>query len=121
LVEVVVSIALIGIGLVVVLGAFGQLTSTDFKARQRETMQRLAALKYDELMGTGETQGASTSGNFEELGYAGYTWEAQVEATGTENLESLRVTVNRDGEAEGASASVEGLLYRAPLTAEGNP
>jgi prepilin-type N-terminal cleavage/methylation domain-containing protein len=53
LVEVVVSVALLAIGIVVSLGSLSAMTKTEVKLRKTEEMNRLAVQKIEEVLAVG--------------------------------------------------------------------
>ncbi len=95
LIEAIVSVALVSTAVAASVGALGGLSKTEWLARHRETMERLAVQKSDELIATGalESSGA-LSGDFSEQGETRFTWSAEILATGIENLDTLDVTIH---------------------------
>ena len=116
LVEVVVSVALLAIGIVVSLGSLSAMTKTEVKLRKTEEMNRLAVQKIDEVLAVGNATKAETSGTFDDYGYTGYEWSLEVAPSGTENLDTIRVTVTEASANSSAGVSVSSLLYTPPST-----
>lgn len=78
---------------------------------EREVLDRLAHEKYEELVATGDWT-LVFEGEFEDDRYEDFEWESETETTEVLDLEYLRVTVTKEGDASGASAVAEGLVYR---------
>lgn len=116
LVEVVVSVALLAIGIVVSLGSLSAMTKTEVKLRKTEEMNRLAVQKIEEVLAVGNATTAETSGTFDDYGYTGYEWSLEVAPSGTENLDTIRVTVTEASANFSAGVSVSSLLYTPPST-----
>ena len=116
LVEVVVSVALLAIGIVVALGSLSAMTKTEVKLRKTEEMNRLAVQKIEEVLAVGNATTAETSGTFDDYGYTGYEWSLEVAPSGTENLDTVRVTVTETLANSSSGVSVSSLLYTPPST-----
>ena len=116
IVEVVVSVALLAIGIVVSLGSLSAMTKTEVKLRKTEEMNRLAVQKIEEVLAVGNATTAETSGTFDDYGYTGYEWSLEVAPSGTENLETIRVTVTEASANSSAGVSVSSLLYTPQST-----
>ena len=116
IVEVVVSVALLAIGIVVALGSLSAMTKTEVKLRKTEEMNRLAVQKIEEVLAVGNATTAETSGTFDDYGYTGYEWSLEVAPSGTENLDTIRVTVTEASANSSAGVSVSSLLYTPPST-----
>ena len=116
LVEVVVSVALLAIGIVVSLGSLSAMTKTEVKLRKTEEMNRLAVQKIEEVLAVGNATTAETSGTFDDYGYTGYEWSLEVAPSGTENLDTIRVTVTEASANSSAGVSVSSLLYTPQST-----
>jgi type II secretory pathway pseudopilin PulG len=115
MIEALVSVALVGVAITAIMGAFGKFAHNQGIANQTEQMQRLAIEKYDELVGTGSLQAQSLNGDFSDWGNDQFVWDAAVDTTGTENLSALTVTVQpRDNPNETNKTSVNGLVYIQP-------
>ena len=116
IVEVVVSVALLAIGIVVSLGSLSAMTKTEVKLRKTEEMNRLAVQKIEEVLAVGNATTAETSGTFDDYGYTGYEWSLEVAPSGTENLDTIRVTVTEASANSSAGVSVSSLLYTPQST-----
>jgi prepilin-type N-terminal cleavage/methylation domain-containing protein len=116
LVEVVVSVALLAIGIVVSLGSLSAMTKTEVKLRKTEEMNRLAVQKIEEVLAVGNATTAETSGTFDDYGYTGYEWSLEVAPSGTENLDTVRVNVTEASANSSSGVSVSSLLYTPPST-----
>lgn len=116
LVEVVVSVALLAIGIVVALGSLSAMTKTEVKLRKTEEMNRLAVQKIEEVLAVGNATTAETSGTFDDYGYTGYEWSLEVAPSGTENLDTVRVTVTEASANSSSGVSVSSLLHTPPST-----
>ena len=116
IVEVVVSVELLAIGIVVSLGSLSAMTKTEVKLRKTEEMNRLAVQKIEEVLAVGNATTAETSGTFDDYGYTGYEWSLEVAPSGTENLDTIRVTVTEASANSSAGVSVSSLLYTPPST-----
>lgn len=119
LIEAMVTVALVAVGVVGVIGGFGALTASQTRAQESERMQRLAFQKYDELLATQGTTLTDLGGDFADQGQAGLKWEASVQPTGVENLDSITVTVSRMNDSGGPLAQAEGLSFRPPAATGG--
>jgi len=118
LIEALVATALLASGVVAVLGAFGALNRTETRARELETMQRLAYQKYDELLATSTDITSPQDGDFSDQNIDGYTWKSEEEPSGVENLDAVTVTVEKanDKSSSAPSAVAYGLVYVPPTT-----
>lgn len=116
LVEILVAAVLLGVGIAGLLGAFSALSRAELKMVNRDRAQALANTKLEELAATREYE-STTSGGFEgNPDGEGFQWEAEFTATGTENLNLLRVTVTESG--TDLSATAQTLLYTPPAPTE---
>ncbi|MBX3117534.1 MAG: type II secretion system protein [Fimbriimonadaceae bacterium] len=116
LVEVLVSIALLGLGISACLGALAEMANGETRAERAEHLQMLAKRKLDEIIATAEYQQAPLDGDFEVEGYPDISWEASTEQSGVENLEIVRFTIN--GEGNSISYSLTRLVFRQPVTTD---
>jgi type II secretory pathway pseudopilin PulG len=115
MIEAVAAVALVGVGVTSAMAGLAAMAKTDRELLERETMQRLAIQKYDEIVATNQIDSAELSGDFSDQNLEDLEWAATVEPSGEENLEILTVTVNETGDLEGPQAEVDGLVYRAPI------
>lgn len=117
LIEAMVASVLVVIGVVGALQGIAALTHSQAFLQEEERMQRLAVSKYDELVSAGLSN-AATSGDFQDYNESRYKWEADIESTGTDNLQSLRVVVTPTN-GERNQATVQGLVFTAPQGGSG--
>ncbi len=115
LVEALVSVTLLAVGVAALMGALGSFSFSEAKALESEQGQRLALRKLDELKATGEIQQAPLSGTFQEDGDQNHEWKAELEPSGVENLNTVRVTVTKSG-SQTILGTAEGLEFRPPVT-----
>ncbi|HEY0866514.1 MAG TPA: prepilin-type N-terminal cleavage/methylation domain-containing protein [Fimbriimonas sp.] len=118
LVEALVAVALLAIGVVSTMSALGSMVRTEVGVRERERMLTLATAKLNELLATGDAQNALASGDFQDYEEDRYSWSADVQPTGIENLNALTVTVERLNDRD-RSTTVEALMFTAPETGTG--
>ncbi len=118
LVEVLASVVLLAVGIVSVLTAYSSIARSEDRAREVETMHRLALAKYDELRAITDTFSGSESGDFTESGRPDYVWELSVDPTGIENLDAVTLTVERRGRGgeRDPSSSITGLVFQQPAS-----
>lgn len=112
-VEALVATVLAGVGVAAALQGLASLTKAQAIVMERERMSRLAVVKLDELIATGQI--TNVGGTFEESGEDRYLWEASTTTTGIENLTQLTVTV-RLADDQGRSAEIEttALAFEEP-------
>ncbi|MFZ4508339.1 MAG: prepilin-type N-terminal cleavage/methylation domain-containing protein [Fimbriimonas sp.] len=118
LIEVVVSLLLLGVGIVGVLGGLSAITQSESRLEDRETMDRLAIDKLEELLATGDVDSATLSGDFSDRAENRFTWSATVQPTGIQDLEYVQVTIARRSNDQ-VTRSVEKVFYRPPETTAG--
>ena len=111
LVEMLVTILLVGIALAGVFGGIGSLTKAEVKAREAYTLQRLCAQKLSEMGTDTDPRTAETSGDFAEEGYPDALWSLEVEPSGSLNVDQVLVTVTRGDESQ----ALTGLVFVRPL------
>lgn len=112
LIEVLVSVALLALGIVACLGAFGEIARTEYKNRLREEAQRYAVAKIDELLATGDFSVLPSSGTLADYGREDWNWEATSQPSGVENLDAIAVIVEDPRNPNIASAEVTRLVFR---------
>jgi prepilin-type N-terminal cleavage/methylation domain-containing protein len=115
LVEMLVTIVLVGLAMAGVFGGIRSLMTAEFKAREANLLQRLAADKLNEIGPVTDPRTADTSGDFTDAGHADITWTLEVESTSTLNVEQVTVTATR-GES---SQTISSMIFLRPLTTEG--
>lgn len=119
LVEAVVAAAITGVGVTAALGAVRAMIRSDYESRQTELMASLAREKYDEVIATREYTSAPLTGDFKDRNFEGYAFRVETEPSGTENLDILRVTVNRSDKANELAGKLTGLVFVPPTPTEG--
>lgn len=118
IVEALVATVLTGIGVAAAVNGLASLTKAQALALERERMNRLAVMKLDELIATGQI--TNVGGTFEEMGENRYLWEASVGTTGVENLSQLTVSVRlAEGSTRSAELSATALAYEEPQATVG--
>lgn len=113
LLEALAAVALLGVGIVGSVSAFGTVIQTEDRARQREHMQRLAEDKLAELMATGQAT-TSSNGDFQDQNEPNYTWRLEVNTSGITDLNSVTLTVERSNNND--KARLDTLVYVPPTT-----
>lgn len=112
LIEALAAAVLLGVGVAAAMGALASITRAETSARDTEILRRLAADKLDEVVGLRDLQGTSSEGGFDDPELRDYRWRLEVVPAGVENLERVRVTVER-GER---NAAAESLIFVPPAT-----
>jgi len=120
LLEALASAVLLGVGMTAALSTLGAIAKSEDRARVRETLQRLALEKYDELVTTTQQPLASQTGDFTDRNISGYNWNLDVEPSTTTNLDTVVMTVTKQGEAKTfPTGVVYGLIYIPPSSTAG--
>ena len=114
LVELLVAVVLTAVGIVAMIGALSGMTRAQTAVNERDTVFQLAQEKYDEVIATGAYE-TETGGEFEGEHAGRYSWTLEVLDTGTESLQSVRLTVAPTN-GTGRQAMVEGLIMTPPET-----
>lgn len=112
LIEALVSVALVSVGIVTALNCLTAMGRARQKSFDRTTMQRLAYRKFDELIVENTIDGGKMEGNFDSINEPRFTWKADINTTGTEGLEVLRVVISPRGNEKGASYETQGLVCK---------
>ncbi len=121
LVEVAVATALLGIGIAMALGALSKMTTTELRLRQVEKMNLLAVQKLHEVLALGDVNNQQTDGTFEDYGEPDYKWTLEVAPSGTENVDTVRLTVETSsGRTTDPSAEVSSLVFTSPNAQNGS-
>lgn len=119
LIEVLVSVTLLGVGIASVLGGMGALNQAEARNRDAEKMLRLAHTKLDELDATGQLQSSQQDGDFSEQNEPNYTWQVAVDPSGVDSLDAITVTVSRsNAPTNWPTAKIDTLRY-LPATTQG--
>lgn len=115
LVEVIVATALLGIGITMGFSALSGMTRTEIRLRELEKMNLLAVQKLNEVIAIGSVDTQETEGSFEDYGEPNYKWTLEAAASGTENLDTVRVVVETlDNKSTDPAASASGLVFTSP-------
>lgn len=110
LVEVLASLALVGIILPAAMAGVSMAMRMEETARRRTEAAVLASSKLGELVATGDWQGSETSGLFGEDA-PGYAWELTVDGWDEPGLSQVTVTVERQAGGNKSACSVTTLAY----------
>jgi len=119
LIEAMVSVVVVGIAVVGCIAALSAMTRSEDRALTTEKMHRLASEKYDEIVATEDYVNTSLSGNFEDRGEPGYTWQVDVSPTGESNLDAVTVTVSKESGSTAEPVKVVGVMYVPQTTTSG--
>ena len=111
-VEVLVTVLLVSTALVGVMTGMRALGTTEVRARDADRLQHLAAQKMNELGVVGDLNAAEDNGDFTEQGYPEISWTMDVQPSGTENVDTVTVTVSQGDDEQ----SLTGLIYVRPVT-----
>src|SRR5579859_7109800 len=109
LIEAIAAAALLAIGIVACLDATRAMYRAADRSMLREDMERLAIRKYDEILALGAFTSGQTSGDFADIGERRFSWSATWSASGVQDLDVLRVDVNRVGVPTSDAYEVQGL------------
>ncbi len=107
LIEMMVTVLLVGVGIVGVFGGIRALAAAQAKAKMAERLQVLALDKINEIGAVTDPSSAETSGNYADQGEPNATYTVDVETTDTENLDKITVTATEGTERQ----SLTSLLY----------
>lgn len=111
LIEALVSMVVVGIALVGCISALSAMTRSEDRALMTEKMNRLAGEKFDEIIATEDYINTSLSGNFDDRGESGFTWQVEVNPTSESNLDSVTVTVSKESGSVAQPVTITGLMY----------
>ena len=117
LVEMLVTILLVGLALTGVFGGIRSLTAAEIKARDADLIQRLCAQKFSELGSVTDPRTAETSGDFAEEGYEDVEWTLEVEPSGSLSVDQVTVTATRNDESQ----TLTGLVFVRPQAGAAAP
>src|SRR5262249_18505208 len=113
-----VAVFILGVGISVSVACIGELIHAEAIVRGREKMHRLALDMYEELRATGDFSQAPSDGDFQDRGEPDYTWKADLQPTGVENLNEFSVTVSKTGNDK-LDTTISGLIYKTPAQGTG--
>lgn len=115
LIESLAAAALMAVGVTAAMSAMGAIAKEEARAREVDFVQQLAQEKYDELVTTNQQTLASQSGDFSDRNLQGYTWNLVVESSAVNNLDTVTLTVQKQGAGSSdPQAVVESLIYISP-------
>lgn len=119
LIEALVSMVIVGIAIVGCLSTLSAMTRSEDRSLMTEKMHRLASEKLDEILATEDYANSSLSGNFDDRGETGFSWEVEVDPTGESNLDSIAVTVTKESGSRAEPVKAIGLVYIPETTTTG--
>lgn len=97
------------------MASLSSMTTTELRIRQIEKMNTLAVQKLHEVLAMGSVDTQQTDGTFEEYGDPDYQWKMEVAPSGTENLETVRITVETvAAKSTDPEVEVSGLVFTSP-------
>lgn len=115
LIEVMVSVVLLGIGIVVALGSLSAMTRGEIKIRRVDTLNRLATQKLDEILAVGQLNTAANSGTFEDIGFPDVEWSIETAPADLENLETVTVIVTDSSSPNDSDGiRMSSLIFTSP-------
>lgn len=109
LVEVVVALALVGVGLTAVSASLGAITRAYGSLQMADRVHRAAVSVYEEIVSRDEPTGDALDGSLLIDGRTEVIWSAQVETTALADVERLTVTAHPAGRNE-PSVVVSGVF-----------
>ncbi len=112
LVELLVAVLLVAVAVSSVMGGLRAVAAADVKAKEADVLQSLAFEKAHDVLATETASTASGSGNFSDQGYPKVTWTADVQASGTEDIDQLTVEASSGSQTQ----KVTCLFYVRPTT-----
>ena len=119
MVEVIISIILLGTGVAAVMKAMSAISGAEAKSQTTALLRGLANSKYAELRATNDlTTSGDLNGDFSDQGHSDYVWKATSSAQGTTDLYVFTVTVNKQDTPDN-NAVAKGLLYLPANTSGG--
>ena len=110
LVEMLVTVVLVGIGIVSVFGGIAAITRAETRTRDSDLVQTLAQEKWDELNSVTDPSTAADQGDFADQGYPDVSWDLTLATSAITNVEELTLVARR-GEVE---QTLVGLHYTPP-------
>lgn len=119
LIEVLAAVVLLGVGIAALMTGLGKITAAESRMNERERRQNLALDRLRELVATRDLDNPNQSGDFADRGLDDYRWTADITASGVENLEVVRVAVNKESENQSAAVQVSTLVFRPQTTDAG--
>jgi hypothetical protein len=115
-----VATVLLGLGIAMGFIALGSMTKTELRLREKEKMNLLAVQKLDEIMAVGDVANQQTDGDFTDFGEPNYKWTMDTQASGTDNVSTVRVIVTTsDDKSTDPTSSASSLIFTSPNTQSG--
>ena len=108
------SVVLAGVGIVATMGGLSAIAHAESDAEDRETMQQLAVMEWDE-QNAAATLDTASSGDFSEFHVTGYTWATTVDSTSTTNLDHITLVVSKTDDSF-TSIQLDSVVYSPPTT-----
>lgn len=113
IVEALVAAVLLGVGVTACLAAMGALAKGETRIRDVERFTALARSKYDELSLEDANAAGDESGDFADQGAPDVEWTWTTTPSEVESLDTIKLTVTRQGGGDDAPQAVlSGLRYR---------
>ena len=112
LVEVLVTAALVSIGVVGTFGAVRAIDAAQVKARTADLLQTLATEKLADLQLLQTPTANGDGGDFSDRGYSDVTWHLDDTATDVTDIDQVAVTVTQGG----SSQAITALMFIRPQT-----
>jgi prepilin-type N-terminal cleavage/methylation domain-containing protein len=119
LIEALVSMVIVGIAIVGCLSTLSAMTRSEDRSLMTEKMHRLASEKLDEIIATEDFVNTSLSGNFDDRGETGFSWQVEVEPTGESNLDAVSVTITKESGSKAEPIKAIALVYIPESTTSG--
>jgi Tfp pilus assembly protein PilV len=112
LIEAIASVLLIAIGIVVLVDGLNAFGRSQTRALDAEKMQLLALRKYDEIAAMGALPSGQASGDFADAGEPDFKWTAERATTGTGNLDTVQIDIERKSSQLSQPYEIQGLICR---------
>ena len=120
MIEVLVATVLLGLGITMGFSALSSMTRTELRVRQVEKMNLLAVQKLNEVIAYGNIANQPTDGSFSDSGDPDYQWRMDTTASGTDNVATVRITVETsNNKTSDPTASANGLIFTSPNAKNG--
>jgi len=116
LIEALVTIVLVGIGVVGAFGGMRAIGQAQARADTADLLQRLAVDELNQLSEVTDPSTAATSGDFSSEGHPEISWKLDVQQANAQNLDQVTVTATRNNESQAVSS----MIYVAPTTTTGS-
>lgn len=110
-IELLVTVALLGIIMPVAMRGIGLCTQLGGQARREMEAASLAKTKLTELIVTGDWENGKQQGQFEESDWSGYRWSATVGSWTDASVKLVEVTVSWQSRGRQRGVTVSTLMY----------